>query len=194
MHLQRLARNSWREPLATISTKRCIDTARVYQPGFAGYITLKVTCKMLSRVKEKLQAHASEVLLAALGTALPAWLLLAESRLVPHVSQLDPTTVIRAAALSLVVTLWAFALFLFFRPRLKFDSRLGIYRDRKSELHFCPSCHTKKIRSPLKEQVNGWRCSVKECMLFFPNPDHKSPPPAPPIRAVRQSAWAVRDW
>jgi hypothetical protein len=30
-------------PLATISTKRCIDTARVYQPGFAVYITLAVT-------------------------------------------------------------------------------------------------------------------------------------------------------
>jgi hypothetical protein len=40
MHLQRWARNSWREPLATISTKRCIDTARVYQSGFADYITL----------------------------------------------------------------------------------------------------------------------------------------------------------
>ena len=40
MHRQRLARNSWREPLATISTKRCIDMARVYQPGFADYITL----------------------------------------------------------------------------------------------------------------------------------------------------------
>jgi hypothetical protein len=29
-----------RKPLATISTKRCIDTVRVYQPGFAVYITL----------------------------------------------------------------------------------------------------------------------------------------------------------
>jgi hypothetical protein len=42
MHRQRLARNSWREPLATISTKRFIDTVRVYQPGFAVYITLGV--------------------------------------------------------------------------------------------------------------------------------------------------------
>jgi hypothetical protein len=30
MHLQRLARNPWRKPLATISTKRCIDTGQVY--------------------------------------------------------------------------------------------------------------------------------------------------------------------
>jgi hypothetical protein len=40
MHIQRLAQNPWRKPLATISTKRCIDTDRVYQPGFAVYITL----------------------------------------------------------------------------------------------------------------------------------------------------------
>jgi hypothetical protein len=40
MHMQNLARNPWRKPLATISTKRCIATARVYQPGFAVYITL----------------------------------------------------------------------------------------------------------------------------------------------------------
>jgi hypothetical protein len=41
-HLQRLARNPWRKPLATISTKGCIDTDRVYQPGFAVYITLAI--------------------------------------------------------------------------------------------------------------------------------------------------------
>jgi hypothetical protein len=40
MHIQCLALTPWREPLATISTKRCIDTGRVYQPGFAIYITL----------------------------------------------------------------------------------------------------------------------------------------------------------
>jgi hypothetical protein len=32
MHLQRLAYNPWHKPLATISTKRCIDMGRVYQP------------------------------------------------------------------------------------------------------------------------------------------------------------------
>lgn len=131
---------------------------------------------VLAEAKEKLQAHASEALLAGLGTALPAWLLLAESRLVPYVSQLAPTTVIRAAALSLVVTLWASALLLFFRPRLKFDARLGIYRDLKTGLYFCPSCHTKKLRAPLRESERGWRCVIKECQLFFHNPDFKEPP------------------
>jgi len=142
---------------------------------------------VLSQAKEKLQAHALEALLAGLGTALPAWLLLAESRLMPYVSQLDPTTVIRAAALSLVVTLWASALVLFFRPKLKFDSRLGIYRDKKTGLYFCPSCHTKKIRAPLRQGERGWRCVIKECQLFFPNPDYKEQPKQPV--SVGRNSW-----
>jgi hypothetical protein len=38
MHVHRLASNPWRKSLATISTKGCIDTGRLYQPGFAVYI------------------------------------------------------------------------------------------------------------------------------------------------------------
>lgn len=131
---------------------------------------------MLAQAKEQLQAHASEALLAGLGTALPAWLLLAESRLVPYVSQLEPVTVIRSAALLVAAVGWAVAFLMFFRPKLKFDSRLGIYRDRKSGLYFCPSCHTKKLRAPLRESERGWRCVIKECQLFFHNPDFKEPP------------------
>jgi hypothetical protein len=43
MYRQHLARNPWRKPLATISTKRSIYTTRVYQPDFAVYITLAHT-------------------------------------------------------------------------------------------------------------------------------------------------------
>ena len=58
---------------------------------------------VFTQAKEKFQAHALEGVLAILGTAIPAWLLLAESRVVPFVSQLDPTTVVRLLTLSLVV-------------------------------------------------------------------------------------------
>lgn len=130
---------------------------------------------MLAQAKEKLQAHALEGSLASLGTALPVWLLLAESNLVPYVSQLSPSWVIRSAALLLVVALWSSALLMFFRPKLKFDSRLGIYRDKKTGLYYCPSCHIKKLRSPLKESASGWFCSVKDCRLSYKNPDYKAP-------------------
>lgn len=142
---------------------------------------------VLTQAKEKLQAHTLEGLLAILGTAIPAWLLLAESRIAPFVSQLDPTTVVRALALSLIVTLWSLAILLFVRPRLKFEPRLGIYRDRKRGLYFCPSCYSKKLRTPLREEKNGWRCLVKECHGFYRNPDYTEPP-----TPKRQSSWNLR--
>lgn len=140
---------------------------------------------MLWQAKEKLQAHASEAILAVLGTALPTWLLLTETRLVPYVSQLEPTTVIRSVAVLLAVIGWAFALLTFFRPRLKFESRVGIYRDRKSNLYYCPSCHSNKLKSPLKETASGWFCVVKGCRSSYLNPDHKSPPPLVSVVAAR---------
>src|SRR2546426_10531652 len=149
---------------------------------------LLVNSVVLTKAKEKLQAHALEALLAALGTALPAWLLLAESRLVPYVSQLHPTTVIRGGALILVVALWPTALLLFFRPSLKFDPHLGIYQDRKSGLYFCPSCYSKKLRAPLREEKNGWRCLVKECRGLYRDPDYTDP-----STPQRQSSWRVRN-
>lgn len=142
---------------------------------------------MLTQAKEKLQAHALEALLATLGTALPAWMLLAESQIVPFVSQLEPTTVLRAVAFCLVVALWSVALLLFFRPRLKFEPRLGIYRDRKRGLYFCPSCYAKKLHTPLREEKNGWRCLVQECRGFYYNPDYTELP-----RPKQQSSWKVR--
>jgi hypothetical protein len=42
MHVQNLARNPRRKPLATSSPKRYNDTDWAYQPGFAVYITLKI--------------------------------------------------------------------------------------------------------------------------------------------------------
>lgn len=133
----------------------------------------------IAQLKEKLQAHALEALLVGLGTILPTWLLLAESHLAPYTSQLDPKTIIRAAALSLVITLWSCAIVVFFRPRLKFESRLGIYRDRKTGLYYCPSCHSKKLRAPLRVSAKGWRCVIKECQLFFHNPNYKESPNPP---------------
>jgi ribosomal protein L37AE/L43A len=131
---------------------------------------------VLTQAKEKVQAHALEGVLAILGTAIPAWLLLAESRIVPFVARLDPATVVRALAASLVVALWSVALLLYFRPKLRFEPRLGIYRDRKSGLYFCPSCHSKKLRAPLREEKAAWRCMVKECDSYYRNPDYKEPP------------------
>lgn len=131
---------------------------------------------MEAQAIEKAKAHVLEAVLAALGTALPAWLLLAESELAPYVASLQPTILIRIVAVSLVIALWAAALVLYFRPGLKFDPALGIFRDRKTSIYYCPSCHSRKLRSPMKHEEIGWRCVVKDCSMFYPNPNFKEPP------------------
>lgn len=148
---------------------------------------------MAAALKEKLQAHAFEAALAALGTAIPTWLLLAEAELVPYVSQVSPTTVLRAVALLVAIAGWLTALLLFFRPRLKFDTRLGIYRDRKTGVYYCSSCYSAKVRAPLKEFESGWRCVVKDCLMWFENPDYKAPPSPPAPTESRRRSW-IRDW
>lgn len=57
---------------------------------------------------------------------------------------------------------------------LKWDSRLGLFRHRKLDEFYCPSC-----RSPLKTETEGWRCKKVGCLTFCSNPDYKSPPKAP---------------
>ncbi|MEO5657075.1 MAG: hypothetical protein ABIO65_10270 [Nitrospiria bacterium] len=148
---------------------------------------------MAVQLKEKLQAHALEAALATLGTAIPAWLLIAESHLVPYVSRIDPTTVLRVLAVLVALSAWSTALLLFFRPRLKFDTQLGIYRDRKSGIYYCSSCYSAKRRAPLKEFKSGWRCVVKDCNMWFENPTYKEPPSPRPQAETRPKSW-VRDW
>ncbi len=131
---------------------------------------------MLSRLKEKLEAHITEFLVVVVGTGLLALLLFAEKHLTSYIAQLEPTTVVRAGAALLLVAAWAVALFLFFRPRFKFISRLGIYRDMKTGLCYCPSCHnSKKSWAPMMERKAGWHCVTKGCQMFFPNPEYKAP-------------------
>ena len=126
---------------------------------------------------EKLQNHAIEVILGGLSTVVLAGLILAEHELVPYVSKLSPISVIRAFELMLFVSLVSIAFVFHFRPRLKFDSRLGVYRDRKLGLYYCPSCHTKKLLSPMQEYDRGWHCLAKGCLMFYKNPDYVGPAP-----------------
>lgn len=152
--------------------------------------TLGVMSIVLSQAKEKLQAHSLEALSVLLVSVLTTGVLLAENHLAQYVKTIEPTTIVRLLLLSVLVAASCLGVLLYFWPRLKFDSRLGIYRDRKTGLYYCPSCHVKKLRSPLKEGPRGWFCAVKDCRLSYSNPDYVAPP-EPPRRRV-QSAWESR--
>jgi hypothetical protein len=135
--------------------------------------------------------------LAAIGAALFAWTLAAIPtipRLVLGLSLTDMQVVYIRAGLAL----FGFAVFalvgwvLFFQTRRKlhealkkphrfqddftFDSRLGVYYRKGQEGYFCASCTPKEILSPLKEDKDGWRCQIRECCKYHPNPDYKPPP------------------
>jgi hypothetical protein len=128
---------------------------------------------MLKQAIATIKARALEAFLVALGTALPAWLLLAESHLVQYVSTLAPTTIVRIVAVSIAIAAYSWAAFFWLRPKLIFDKTLGIYFDRKTNNPYCPSCYAKKKLSPLKEQNHGWSCMVKDCKTYIRNPSHK---------------------
>ena len=127
---------------------------------------------MSSSAKDKLKAKLLDLAILLIGTTLISALLVFEGHLAPFVSQLPPKTIIRVGiALLLIVSWLGFFLWRSY-PRLKFDSRLQIWRDKRSGLFYCPSCRSKKLFSPLGEEKNGWRCGIKECNQFYRNPDY----------------------
>lgn len=56
---------------------------------------------------------------------------------------------------------------------LTFDQRTGTYISKEDGIRYCHKCwHSSSQRVPLKEQVNGWRCT---CGEFYRNPNYKPP-------------------
>lgn len=58
---------------------------------------------------------------------------------------------------------------------LNFDPKTGTYISEKDDLRYCSKCldSPPSKRVPLKEQSNGWRCSV--CNTFYSNPNYNRP-------------------
>jgi ribosomal protein L37AE/L43A len=80
----------------------------------------------------------------------------------------------------------------------EFHVTLGIWSHKRKSVYFCPSCKSKQIESPLREESAGWRCMVRECDMFFENPEWKEkqfsllkskrlPSPEEIERAIRES-------
>src|SRR4029077_11057158 len=127
---------------------------------------------MTSVAAEKLKSKLLDLAIGLLVLVLPGMLLLIEKHLETLLSHLSLKTIVRASITLVSLLAWLFFLLWRVLPRLKFDSRRGIYKDARSNLFYCPSCHSKKLRSPLSEERHGWRCGIRECGQFYPNPDH----------------------
>lgn len=64
-----------------------------------------------------------------------------------------------------------------------FDEKRGIWTD--GEFFYCPSCKSELKVSPMRASKEGWKCLVKSCDVFYPDPEHKSQP----VRMIRRSNW-----
>lgn len=55
-----------------------------------------------------------------------------------------------------------------------FLPQFGVWFSKSDGLYYCASCLTKKLRSPMRVERNGWRCLVKECEIWIwkENPNH----------------------
>ena len=122
-------------------------------------------------VKEKLIAHATEVVLAAAGTVIPAYLFLAEDRLTQLLRQTPPEWLVRVFAVLLAIVLWLGAWLFYRRQKLRFIEETGVYFDLKNRFHVCPRCLSEKKNSFLKNEERGFRCTV--CHHYFSDPKRK---------------------
>jgi len=54
-----------------------------------------------------------------------------------------------------------------FRKSCYFDKTYGTYVSKEDGQHYCTSCLSKNIKSPLQERNAGWRCKVKGCEQMY---------------------------
>jgi hypothetical protein len=117
----------------------------------------------------------------------PALLLWFQGALVPYVSSLAPVIVIRVIAALLLTILSVLAYLVLQRPWLKWEESTGTWVNRLDGLRYCGTCRAKKILSPLKNEVTGWRCVA--CGTFRTDPKRKSKEPPPPPKPTGPNAW-----
>lgn len=125
----------------------------------------------VSNAKEKLVAHATELLFAATGTVVPTYLLLAEGWLTQFLRQTPPEWLVRVFALLLAVVLWLIAWLFYRRQKLRFVEDVGVFLELKTKLHVCPRCLSEKKRSFLKNENHGFRCTT--CSGYFDDPKRR---------------------
>ncbi len=131
--------------------------------------------RFTEKVQEEIAKHLAlaivGLVLFALGAiwALPNWLPLGTVTewLDWHATGKN---LLRLILLAVGLAAWV----VYLTPWLRFDKRLGIYRDTWSGLYYCTKCKTAKRLTPLREMPKGWHCVT--CSWIYNNPDYKEPP------------------
>ena len=61
-------------------------------------------------------------------------------------------------------------------PKHMFLKDMGITKEMDSGYFICTSCHSKGIRSPLKERLKGWFCQTQGCKKVYFKPGYEPDP------------------
>lgn len=132
---------------------------------------------LADKLQEAAARYIAEMLLGLALLAIGAVAILADLLLPPETFEQLGSYATGQIMLGLcLVVLGLIAWIIYLHPRIKFDPRIGVFRDAKNGFIYCTKCKAeKRIRVPMKLAASGigWRCSV--CDHFYENPDFTEP-------------------
>lgn len=142
---------------------------------------------MTNNLALRLRSNIPSITISGLGLLATSVLVYLENYLVSLTPSLPTILLIRIiAALVLIISLLVSYIYLL-RPNLKPSEKFGTLIDKKTGIHYCTSCKSKNINTPLKKSPLGYRCFVSGCEAFYRNPDYK--PPSPPSENHGPNSW-----
>ena len=122
-----------------------------------------------------------------LGISPPVIVLWFQNNLAQALVGVETIHIVQAVAALLLVTTASISYILFLRPWLRWDEPTGTWVSRFTAIRYCGTCRAKKITSPLKNEITGWRCVA--CGTFRTDPARKPKDPPQPPRPSGPQAW-----
>jgi len=139
-------------------------------PNFSPSMNLT---NLISGAISTLTARWLETALVLLEAPLLLVYLLIEGHLLSLSKTLPEEYMLRVILLLLILAITMLAFIVYLRPWIVFDCHTGTYKDKKTGALYCPSCkNSRKKNVPLVVEPHAWRCVVKECSTYLPNPDN----------------------
>lgn len=110
-----------------------------------------------------------KTLATLLGLSLPGTALVLRSNLETHLASASPELLAKSLIAISAVVGFLIAYLILQRPWLKWDVPTGTWVNRFTGIRYCGTCKAnKKITSPLKNEITGWRCVA--CNTFRTDP------------------------
>lgn len=107
----------------------------------------------------------------------PAWVITTQDYFVDLLKDVSDVWIVRIFAVLLGVLIFLISWMLLNRPWLRWDEPTGTWISRITSTRYCEKCRAKKILTPLKNEITGWRCMSCERFYSDPKRREKNKPP-----------------